>query len=443
MSVYWVAFIGNVVFVLGHWVCYLLFLPVRNRRKKFWRRNLIAFCFVLGLSALLAAAKSRAPETVGGHTAFDVGVYFFLVAAITGRIVYCCDKRPLFYANAAILARHAYSRVFLIFATVAGLGKTDFLYYVLLFAVLSVCAAAVYFAIGRRIQRNSAYIADFKQTVFGVTITVLLPAALLEPTVLEKGLPIFAAFCVGQSAACIIILCYQYLMYDGAMRLAEKTMDGESYRRQLLQSEQLREIIDLTNIRLHDVKQQVRGFGKTKRMDPGAMRELSDVISLYESFVKTGNDALDLILTEINVRCEAQKIRFSCVADGKILSFIPAQDLNALFGNALDNAIEYLRTVDEGDRYIFLSCSKTESGGFLNLRIENYFEGSLRLDKRGIPVTDKADALSHGFGMRSILAIAEKYGGVAVVKAENGMFKLHVTLPIPSGSGHFEREIFR
>ena len=49
----------------------------------------------------------------------------------------------------------------------------------------------------------------------------------------------------------------------------------------------------------------------------------------------------------------------------------------------------------------------------------------------GIPQTTKQGS-GHGFGLRSIQNIAEKYGGVASVQAIGGLFKLTVLMkPIP------------
>jgi sensor histidine kinase YesM len=45
----------------------------------------------------------------------------------------------------------------------------------------------------------------------------------------------------------------------------------------------------------------------------------------------------------------------------------------------------------------------------------------------GVHVTTKKES-GHGFGLRSIREIAEKYNGVASVQAEGNIFKLTVVL---------------
>ena len=44
-------------------------------------------------------------------------------------------------------------------------------------------------------------------------------------------------------------------------------------------------------------------------------------------------------------------------------------------------------------------------------------------------MTRKADKGYHGFGLKSIRATAEKYGGILTIQAEDGIFLLRVTIP--------------
>ena len=55
--------------------------------------------------------------------------------------------------------------------------------------------------------------------------------------------------------------------------------------------------------------------------------------------------------------------------------------------------------------------------------IKNYYEGRLEFED-GLPKTDKENTACHGFGMKSIRRIVEKYGGQLTVRAEEGVFFL-------------------
>ena len=60
---------------------------------------------------------------------------------------------------------------------------------------------------------------------------------------------------------------------------------------------------------------------------------------------------------------------------------------------------------------------------------ENTFRGTVSFEG-GIPATSKTYEVGyHGYGVRSIRATAEKYGGNAIMKAEDGWFQVHVLIP--------------
>lgn len=69
----------------------------------------------------------------------------------------------------------------------------------------------------------------------------------------------------------------------------------------------------------------------------------------------------------------------------------------------------------------------------LAIHVENYFDGSLRLDNDRLATT-KDDVDNHGFGIRSMQLIAEKYDGLLTTKASGGVFFLDVMLPVPASS---------
>ena len=123
---------------------------------------------------------------------------------------------------------------------------------------------------------------------------------------------------------------------------------------------------------------------------------------------------------------EEENIKFS--ADLFIPSELPfdAVDLCAVFANGLDNAIEACDKVREQNRFIKMTA-KTEKG-LLALKITNAFAGNLET-KHGLPTTTKKSK-DHGFGLRSIREIVERYGGDMELTSETGQFSLFLYLPL-------------
>ena len=167
----------------------------------------------------------------------------------------------------------------------------------------------------------------------------------------------------------------------------------------------------------HDLKYQVAAM---RHIDNPAereknLKELEKSIRIYDSIVKTGNDILDTLLSEKSLVCEARDIDIHCVIDGAKLSFIDPIDIYALFGNAIDNAIECVEKFPEKEQR-FIDICVTEKQHFLYIRFSNPIRRQPEYED-DLPKTTKKNKQYHGIGLKSIRQIAKKYGGyISVVK---------------------------
>ena len=200
---------------------------------------------------------------------------------------------------------------------------------------------------------------------------------------------------------------------------------------QYVQYRQSRESIDVINRKYHDLKHQIavlRAEEDPERRN-AFLNEMEREIQQYEAQNKTGNPVLDTVLTGKSLYCAKHQIKLTCVADGSAIGFMDVMDICTVFGNALDNAIEYeLSIPDKEKRLIHLEVSVRK--GFLVIRCENYYEGEL-VCRNGLPVTTKEDKDYHGYGLKSIRYTVEKYQGTMTVDGKNGWFVLALLLPIP------------
>lgn len=120
--------------------------------------------------------------------------------------------------------------------------------------------------------------------------------------------------------------------------------------------------------------------------------------------------------------------RKATVVDGKLLDFIHVMDICSIFGNALDNAIEHVILIPEEEkRLIHMSVSAKKN--FVFIKIENYCESEIIKNQHSLITTTKADKQNHGFGLRSICAAAEKYGGSVSFEQVQNWFELKILLP--------------
>ncbi len=204
---------------------------------------------------------------------------------------------------------------------------------------------------------------------------------------------------------------------------------------QLLYAEQKKqrmttETVELINRKCHDLKHQIEGL---RRMGAGEERDaylgkIEQAVMIYESALKTGNETLDVILMDKQLYCEQYHIKLTGVANGEHLDILDTMDLYALFGNALDNAIESVRREPEEKRIISFRIGSR--GRLLGIHFENYVSEPVKLVD-GLPVTRKKDTQYHGFGMLSMRHIAEKYHGSMNVLARDNLFCLDILIPLP------------
>lgn len=228
-------------------------------------------------------------------------------------------------------------------------------------------------------------------------------------------------------ACCILAM---YIQFALALRrkLEEdyRTLD-RLWTQKKEQYELTKENIELVNLKCHDLRHQIRTIAGRGSVDEHTLNELENVIDIYDSVVKTGNDALDVILTEKSLLCNRENIRLACMADGASLSFMTDADIYALFGNLIDNAVEAVRTLPEQKRTISLSVRGVK--GFLSVNIHNFYAGEIMFEG-ALPVTTKADKENHGYGMKSIKMICEKYDGEMTITAEDGAFNVNLIFPV-------------
>ncbi|MEG0047824.1 MAG: GHKL domain-containing protein [Clostridia bacterium] len=184
----------------------------------------------------------------------------------------------------------------------------------------------------------------------------------------------------------------------------------------------------------HDLKHQIQLIrsAEGKLQFDQYINRMEESIDEYNMVIETGNKCVDVVLTEKNILCLSKDIKFTYMIDGGLFNFMTEMDLYALFGNIMDNAIESMEHVSE-QKQCFISMKAARRNGRIILYVENNFENELKYD-RGVLVTNKEKRQHHGFGLRSIMAIAQKYGGMASIQAEDRVFKLTVTMADPTHS---------
>lgn len=125
----------------------------------------------------------------------------------------------------------------------------------------------------------------------------------------------------------------------------------------------------------------------------------------------------------------------SCMLRGCDWNAIDVVDLFTMLGNALDNACEYVEQFDDPDKRV-VSLTAQQHGQLIVISVDNHYEGpkgpktmsAISFSPDGLPITTKADKVSHGLGLKSIRRIARQYGGDIQVSAIPPIFTLQISL---------------
>ena len=216
--------------------------------------------------------------------------------------------------------------------------------------------------------------------------------------------------------------------YNNITLESEKQIVTQMIRDRQSQYEFSRENIEMINRKCHDLKHQLKALERLSDAERAAqIRETRRAIDFYDAVVRTGNEALDTLLTEKSVYCTNREIRLSCTVSSSRLDRIDLGDLYPLLGNAIDNAIESADKLDDPEKKV-ISLSIRDQGQMLHIQIDNYYAGTLELVD-DLPVTSKADKREHGYGVKSIRTIVNKYEGELMIGTEDQIFSLQILIP--------------
>lgn len=223
--------------------------------------------------------------------------------------------------------------------------------------------------------------------------------------------------------SCLLALSLQFSQLS---EVAAKE-DAVNIRRILAEEQKqyavLKSNMDMINIKCHDIKHMLGEFRARSVASDEDIAEIEEAVGVLGTVVVTGNETLDMVLTEEMHRAEKEGIPFSCMADGSALSFMKSVDVYSIFCNALDNAINASLKEDKSQRYLSLSVKKVNN--ITVIRIENCFTGNLSMVD-GLPKTSTGDTFHHGYGMLSMKTVVEKYGGTLSVDVSDSCFRLNI-----------------
>ena len=289
---------------------------------------------------------------------------------------------------------------------------------------------AIYFLFGRKLKQNDVKISSF--SILTISFVILLIDVILNSILIytkQYNRLYSIIICVYNIICCLMIFYIQFSLTRTKYLENELLTTSKLLHLSEEKYKESKENIDLINIKCHDLKHQIREYASKSYVSKETISGIENLVNIYDSTVQTGNEVLDLILTEKSLICQKKEISLTCLADCSKLNFISNEDLYSLFGNAIDNAIEAVVKInDKEKRSINLIIRNVYS--FITITIENYYKGEIELNSDGLPITTKDNKDYHGFGMKSIKLLVDKYNGDLKITTKKNIFTLSILFSI-------------
>ncbi len=201
------------------------------------------------------------------------------------------------------------------------------------------------------------------------------------------------------------------------------------YRNSRDQQQEIERLYENTRRLKHDMKNHIMVIASY--LNNGEVDQAKEYLSVVldklnrvYSYIQTGNSVLNYIINTKLEYAQQNGIQFKAEIENLPFAKMGSVDFSAVLSNALDNAIEASRNTE--DKFIYVSILKKR--GYDTISVKNKIDRSVLAENPHLISTkDKEEA--HGYGVKQIKAITEKYDGIVDIYEEDGMFCIGIMIP--------------
>lgn len=170
----------------------------------------------------------------------------------------------------------------------------------------------------------------------------------------------------------------------------------------------------------HDMKHHIKMLmdmvsGGEKEAALKYLASMGAFMENSEEYVATGNEKIDSILNYMISKAKDLRIEISWKIQIPEHLKIPVFDINVILSNLFENALNALADVTEPAFHIMMKYDR----GILYISTQNNYSG----EKRTFGALE-----GHGFGLKNIRRIAEKYHGSLTAEGRDRDFQINVLL---------------
>lgn len=238
------------------------------------------------------------------------------------------------------------------------------------------------------------------------------------------------------SVLCTFYLLFVLLYYNESQKQAvaqrERDMFAAQFQNARTELYSLRQMQQNTVIYRHDMHHHLALLDRFAA--DGDLEKIKAYLASTEAAIDAmtpvkycENETVNLILSSFIIKAKKADVTLHTNVDLPEELNINDTELCALLSNALENAITAAGKLNEdGLRKVYFHAVINDDK--LVISTENAYEGIIEMDG-DLPRSDKKEA-GHGFGIKSMINISERYGGLYSFETEGGIFILRIMLPL-------------
>lgn len=213
-----------------------------------------------------------------------------------------------------------------------------------------------------------------------------------------------------------------YLINDIVERetkLREKSVANMYMERQLENFKMMQDNYERERRIIHEYKNQLFCIGSLLKSQQYEeleeyLKRIGSELDEGRNVIATGNALVDSIINVKFREAKAKEIVMPLEIENMAKAGITDEDFVIIIANLLDNAIEACEKC-AGEKIIRVQLRYQNDKLFI--AVSNTYNGKVKGSKI-LPETQKADAARHGFGLKNIKSIVEKYNGTMVISPE-------------------------
>ena len=201
------------------------------------------------------------------------------------------------------------------------------------------------------------------------------------------------------------------------------------YQNNFDQQKEIERLCENTRRLKHDMKNHIMviaSYLNSREIDKAKdyLSVVLDKLNHVYSYIQTGNSVMNYIINTKLEYAQQHNIPFKAEIENLPFEKMGSVDFSAVLSNMLDNAIE--ASIHSVQKFIYISVCRKR--GYDSINIKNKIDSSV-INVNPELVSAKSDADAHGYGLKQIKSITEKYDGLVDIYEDEGMFCISVMIP--------------